>query len=131
MFWNLTSVTLTLLAAVAVYWLGPKVLAAFKRFDAENQDRIENEWRDRRDATAHFRHTLGVAGEQVEEIQEITTSDPRTGTPVKRYLFEGEAFFSRDAAEQARAQRIGDIARGFYRELPAALAARRQDGRLG
>ena len=83
------------------------------------------------DGSAHVRHTLKVAEEQVEEIVEIVQSDPRTGTPVTRYAFEGEIFAARAEAEKARAVKIGEIARGFYRELPAALAARRRDGRLG
>lgn len=131
MFWNLYTVLLTIAAAGLLYWFGPKAIAAFKHFDSENRDRIENEWRDRRDGTAHIRHTLGVAQEQVEEISEITESDPRTGTPMTVYLFEGERYFLRHEAEKARAQKIGDIARGFYRELPAALAARKRDERLG
>lgn len=130
MFWNLTTLILTLLAAIVAYWLGPKAVAAFKRFDAENHARILAEREDRRDAAAHIRHTLNVAQEQVEDIQEISVSDPRTGTPVKRYLFEGETYFTRDDAEKVRAQKIGDIARGFYRDLPTALAARKRDGRL-
>jgi len=130
MFWNLTTLILTLLAAIVAYWLGPKAVAAFKRFDAENHARILAERDDRRDAAAHIRHTLNVAQEQVDEILEVSESDPRTGTAVKRYVFEGETYFTRDEAEKIRAQKIGDIARGFYRELPAALAARKRDGRL-
>ena len=130
MFWNLTSVLLTVAAAALLYWFGPKVVAAFRRFDAENRSRLQNEWRDRRDATAHIRHTLGVAEEQVEEVIAFSETDPRTGTPVTRYLFEGQRYFSREDAENIRAQKIGDIARGFYRDLPAALAARKGDGRL-
>lgn len=131
MFWNLTTLIVTAVAAAAFYWLGPKFIAAFKSFDEENRSRIEDERRDRGDAAAHVRHTLKVAEEQVEEILEFPESDPRTGTPVTRYAFEGIIFASREEAEKARALRIGEIARGFYRELPAALAARRRDGRLG
>jgi len=131
MFWNLTTLILTAVAAAAFYWLGPKFVAAFKRFDEENRSRIEDERRDRGDGAAHVRHTLKVAEEQVEEIVEFAESDPRTGTPATRYAFEGEIFASRAEAERARAIKIGEIARGFYRELPAALAARRRDGRLG
>jgi len=61
---------------------------------------------------------------------QLLETDPRTGTPVTRYLFEGQRYFSREDAENIRAQKIGDIARGFYRDLPAALAARKGDGRL-
>jgi hypothetical protein len=131
MFFNLTNVLLLLLAAGLFYWLAPRVVAAFKRFDAENRSRIEDEMRDRRDRNAHIRHTLAVAGEQVEEITEVSESDPRTGTPVVRYVFEGERYATRDEAEKVRAEKIGRIAMGFYQDLPRALTARRGDGRLG
>jgi hypothetical protein len=130
MFWNLTTVALCIVTALVAYWLWPRLAAAFKRFDAENRDRIERQLHERGDHTAHFRHTLDVAQEQVEEIAEISERDPRTGTAVKRYVFEGVWYATRDEAERERAKRIGDIARGFYHDLPAALAARRSDGRL-
>lgn len=130
MFWNLTTAALVALAGILLFWLWPRLSAAFKRFDDENRARIESQIRDRRDHTAHVRHTLEVAQEQVEEILEMTEPDMRTATPVKRYVFEGVVYAERDEAEKVRAQKIGDIARGFYRDLPAALAARRSDGRL-
>lgn len=130
MFWNLSTVLLITLAGLALYWLGPRIVAAFQRFDAENRDRIVSQWQDRRDARAHFRHTMEVAAEQVEDIAEVTEADARTGTPVTRFAFEGIWYATRDEAEQVRAAKIGDIALGFYRDLPAALAARKHDGRL-
>jgi hypothetical protein len=130
MFWNLTTTVLCVLAALAVYRYGPRIAAAFRRFDAENRDRIESQWRDRRDHNAHIRQTIAVAEEQVEEIVEIAETDPRTGTPVRRFAFEGAWYASREEAERVRAEKIGEIARGFYRDLPAALAARREGGKL-
>jgi hypothetical protein len=130
MFWNLTSTALCALAALAFLRYGRRALAWLKRFDAENRARIESQWHDRRDHNAHIRQTIEVAEEQVEEIVEITEKDARTGTPVKRFAFEGVWYASREEAEQVRAQKIGDIARGFYRDLPAALAARREGGKL-
>lgn len=130
MFWNLTTVTLIALAGIAFYWVWPKLSAALKRFDDDNRDRIVRDWQDRRDGKAHIRHTLEVAEEQVEAVVEIDDTDPRTATPVKRYSFEGIWYATRDEAERMRAEKIGEIARGFYRDLPAALAARRRDGRL-
>ena len=131
MFWNLTTTALLIAAALLFYWLWPKLAAALKRFDDANRARNESQLRDRRDHLAHFRHTIDVAEEQVEEIVEVYETDPRTATPVKRYVFEGVWYATRDEAEQVRAQKIGDIARGFYRDLPAALAARKGDGKLG
>jgi hypothetical protein len=131
MFWNLTTTAVLIAAALAFYWLWPKLAAALKRFDDANRARIEDQIRERRDNLAHFRHTIGVAEEQVEEIVEVYETDPRTATPAKRFVFEGVWYATRDEAEQVRAQKIGDIARGFYRDLPAALAARKGDGKLG
>jgi hypothetical protein len=131
MFWNIWTTFAFIIGALVLYRFAPRMLAALRRFDDENRARIEGEQRDRRDQLAHFRHTVSVAEEQVEEISEITESDPRTGTPVIRYVFEGERFATRAEAEKARAVKIGDIARGFYRELPAALMARKGNGKLG
>jgi hypothetical protein len=127
---RLFAVAAALLVAILLVRLWPRIFAALKRFDAENVARIRQEQTDRNDQLAHFRHTLGRSEEQVEEIFEITELDSRTATAVTRYVFEGERFATRWEAEKARAQKIGDIARGFYRELPAALRARKSDERL-
>ena len=47
----------------------------------------------------------------------------KTGDRVQ-YLFEAQIYSDRDDAEEARANRIGVIARRFYAELPQALAGR-------
>lgn len=115
---------------LVIYRYRHDIVAALTRFDARNVKRIEDEQRDKSDPIAHFRHTLKVAEEQVEDIGEITVSDEKLGTPVTRYVFEGEQFASRFDAERVRAEKIRAIARGFYVELPTALAARKQDGKL-
>jgi hypothetical protein len=115
---------------LVIYRYRHDIMAALARFDARNVDRIQNEQRDRSDPIAHFRHTLKVAEEQVEDVTEITVSDERLGSPVTRYVFEGEQFTSRFDAERVRAEKIRAIARGFYVELPTALAARKRDGKL-
>jgi len=43
-------------------------LLKLKRFDERNVARLEQERRDKADPVAHFRHTLSVAGEQVEDV---------------------------------------------------------------
>ena len=103
------------LACMAFY---KYVLPVLKRFDAANTARIAQQARDTKDANAHFRHALDVANEQVEAVQEI-----RTGA-VTHYLFEAQAFSSREEAEEMRARRVGIVARRFYEELPSALMAR-------
>ena len=113
------------------YRFWPRIFAALKRFDDQNRARIESDIRDRSDSLAHFRHTLRIAEEQVEEIGEIEAPDERTGVPVKRYLFEAERFATRREAEHAREEKVRALARKFYMELPAALSARKGDGKLG
>lgn len=115
---------------LVIYRYRRDIMAALARFDARNVERIQDEQRDRSDPIAHFRHTLKVAEEQVEEVGEITVSDEKLGSPVTRYVFEGEQFISHFDAERVRAEKIRAIARGFYVELPTALAARKRDGKL-
>ena len=103
------------LTCILLYRFG---LPALKRFDAQNVSRIEQQERDKADPTAHIRHALETAEEQVEQISEVKTA---AGV---QYLFEAQLFLTRDEAEEARANRIGAIARRFYAELPQALAGR-------
>jgi hypothetical protein len=118
-----------ILVAILIYGFRRSILATLSRFDRDNRERIEQERRDRTDALAHFRHTLGRAEEQVEAVQEIFETDPRTGTSVTRFVFEGERFSTRVDAERVRAEKIRALARAFYQELPTALSSR-GDGRL-
>lgn len=127
---DLLTTSLFIAVLLVLYRFRHEIAAALARFDARNVKRIEDEQRDKSDPVAHFRHTLKVAEEQVEEVAEITVHDERLGTPVARYVFEGEQFATRSEAECVRADKIRAIARGFYVELPTALAARKQDGKL-
>ena len=102
-------------ACIAFYRFG---LPWLKRFDAANVERIAQQARDKADANAHIRHALEVAEEQVEEIQEVKVGD------ITHYLFEAQAYTTREEAEDMRARRVGVIARRFYDELPAALMGR-------
>ena len=128
MVWNIVAISLIVPAGIVL--AHPRVLGAFRRFDARTRERIASERQDRADALAHFRHTLKLAEEQVEEVSAVTVPDERIGTPVTRYLFEGETFMSEADAAQARADKMRAIARGFYMDLPAALRARREEDKL-
>ncbi|RZA16967.1 MAG: hypothetical protein EOP93_14295 [Lysobacteraceae bacterium] len=103
------------LACMAFY---KYVLPVLQRFDRANGARIAQQARDVKDGNAHFRHALEVADEQVETVQEV-----RTGV-VTHFLFEAQAFASREDAEDMRARRVAVVARRFYEELPTALMAR-------
>jgi hypothetical protein len=113
---------------VVYFW--PRISGALHRFDAQVRDRRAQEIQDRADATAHFRHTLRLAEEQVDDVTPVTVADERTGQKVTRFLFEGETFASEAEAKRAREDKMRAIARGFYMDLPAALRARRGDDRL-
>jgi hypothetical protein len=102
------------LACILLYRFGLPVL---RRFDEENVRRIIQQAQDKKDPNAHFRHTLEMADEQVEAVQEIKVG------AATQYLFETEIFLTRDAAEERRAERVGVLARRFYAELPAALTS--------
>jgi hypothetical protein len=128
----ITNVILTSLVVFAAILLThPRVLRAFRRFDASNREKIAAEQNDRVDSVAHFRHTLKLAEEQVEAITSFTASDERTAQPVTRWLFEGETFATERDAIRAREDKVRTIARGFYMDLPAALRARKGDDQLG
>jgi hypothetical protein len=103
-----------ILAGLLLYRYG---LPWLRRFDTDNVRRIVQQEQDKRDPSAHIRHALDVAAEQVEEIQEIQVG------PATHYLFEAEIYASREEAEEMRARRIGAVARRFYEDLPAALRA--------
>ena len=104
-----------ILACILFYRFALPVL---RRFDAENVERIVRQEQEKSDPTAHIRHALETAEEQVEPVTEIKVGD------VVQYLFETKIYLDRDDAQAARAERIGAIARRFYTELPQAMAGR-------
>ncbi|HXC57095.1 MAG TPA: hypothetical protein VNU97_17475 [Rhizomicrobium sp.] len=124
---DLISVFILIAALLLVYRFQHPLLAALRRFDARNVRRIRDQEAEKADPLAHFKHTLKTAEEQVEAVSEIVVADERLGTPVTRYLFEGRQFSTRLEAENVRAEKIRAIARGYYMELPTALAERRGD----
>ena len=52
-----------------------------RRFDRRNIERQLEQMNERNDPTAHFKHTLKLAEEQVENVSEIEMLDERTATP--------------------------------------------------
>lgn len=127
---GLYSTAALVLVGILLYHFRGVWLSALKRFDERNVARIREEQRDKSDPLAHYRHTLKIAGEEVEEVQEIVEPDERTGDPVTRYIFGAEKFATREEAEEARNIVVVAKARIFYRHLPAALAARRGKDKL-
>jgi hypothetical protein len=119
--------TALILAGLLLYRFRAPILGALARFDARNVARKKQEMEDRRDQLAHYKQTLRLAEEQVEEVGTYETPDARTGETVMLYVFEGESYGSRDEAEAARQRAIVAKARSFYVELPIALAQARKD----
>jgi hypothetical protein len=127
---GLYSTAALVLVGILLYHFRGVWLSALRRFDERNVARLEEERRDKSDPLAHYRHTLKIAGEEVEEVQEIVEPDERTGDPVMRYIFGAEKFATREEAEEARNIVVVAKARIFYRHLPAALAARKGNDKL-
>jgi len=118
-------------AGALVYRFRRPILDALARFDARNAAKRAEEMRDRADRFAHYRHTIRLAAEQVEDVIEIAVPDERTGLPAARFVFAGETFVVREDAEAAREAAILIKAREFYVELPAELARRRAPDTVG
>jgi len=125
---DLLTAFLAIVAALAVYRYRRRIVDGLRRFDADNVRRIQEQEAEKADPVAHFKHTLRAAEEQVEAVSEITVGDERLGTPVTRYVFEGQRYATRFEAERVRAEKIRAIAHNYYVELPRALAERGTPG---
>lgn len=121
---DLLTTFFAVIVGILLYRYHRNILAVFERFDRRNRERMAEEERDRGDSLAHYRHTLKLADEHTEAVSEIEIRDPRTATPVTRYVFEGEQYATRAEAERARAETVRAKARAFYTELPVALTSR-------
>ena len=64
------------LICIALYRFGLPIL---RRFDADNVARIHRQEEEKDDPSAHIRHALEAAEEQVEPITEIKTGDTEIG----------------------------------------------------
>jgi hypothetical protein len=102
-----------------------RIVGALKRFDARNTARRAEEARALFDNYAHYRQTMELAEEQVEEVQKFRTTDTRTSEPIERYVFEGVQYPTRREAEAARHEAIIGKAREFYMELDKMYLSRR------
>jgi hypothetical protein len=102
-----------------------RIVGALKRFDARNRARRAEEARALFDGYAHYRQTVELAEEQVEEVTKFRTTDVRTGEPVEGYIFLGVQYATRREAEAARHAAIVGKAREFYMELDQIYLGRR------
>jgi hypothetical protein len=122
---NLYILTALFIVAAAFYYFRDDILGALRRFDARNRARRAEELQARFDRSAHYRQTLALADEQVEEVMRVRTKDRRTGETVERYVFLGEEYASRKEAEEARFAAVVEKAREFYRDLDRIFLTRR------
>ncbi len=102
-----------------------RIVGALKRFVARNAARRAEEARALFDNYSHYRQTMELAEEQVEEVQKFRTTDTRTGEPLERYVFLGVQYPTRREAEAARHDAIIEKAREFYMELDKMYLSRR------
>ena len=117
------AVVLALVALFLVF--RERILGALKRFDTRNAERRAEEARALFDRYAHYRQTMELAEEQVEEITKFRTTDARTGEPLERFIFLGVQYATRREAEAARHDAIIEKAREFYMELDQMYLSRR------
>lgn len=117
---NIIFICLGFLAIAALYRWGGPILAALRRFDERNIRRKQEQNAARFDPNAHYRETMRLAEEQVEEITEFTEPGP-----VTIYLFDGEEYDRREDAQAAREKIVFEKARGFYIELDTIYLGRR------
>jgi len=117
---NIILIGIVFIAAAAAYRWRESWLAPLRKFDQRNAARIREQAEARHDPNAHYKETLRLAEEQVEEI--IETPDDE---PLKRYYFEGEEFDRREDAEEARRGKVIEKARGFYFDLDKIYLGRR------
>jgi len=119
-------IVLIVLAVTAAVALRRQIWRALRRFDAKNTERRMQEYRSAFDQYAHYRQTIDIVEEQVEDVSAVSVPDERTGQPVTRYLFLGTWYPTRKEAEEARRAVVIEKARDFYVDLDTVYLARRR-----
>jgi len=128
---DLILIAIIFCTGAVLYRFRRPILGALRRFDARNAARREEEFRARFDPYAHYKQTLRLAEDEIEQVSEIATPDPRTGVPLTRYVFLGTAYDTREEADGARRTAVIAMAREFYKDLDTIALkrrARRADG---
>lgn len=130
---NLLIVAVILAVAALFLAFRDRIVGALKRFDERNVARRAEEARALFDGYAHYRQTVELAEEQVEEVTKFRTTDARTGEPTDGYIFLGVQYATRREAEAARHAAIVGKAREFYMELDQIYLGRRggREGQFG
>lgn len=118
-------IALIVLVVTAAVALRRTIWRALRRFDARNSERRMQEFRSAFDQYAHYRQTVDLVEEQVEDVSAVNVADERTGEPVTRYLFLGTWYPTRKEAEEARHAVVIEKARDFYVDLDRVFLSRR------
>lgn len=118
-------IALIVLAMTAVVALRRPIWRALRRFDAKNTERRMQEFRSALDQYSHYRQTVDLVEEQVEDVSAVSVPDERTGEPVTRYVFLGAWYATRKEAEEARHALVIEKAREFYVDLDTVFLSRR------
>ena len=121
---NLAILTAVFIAIALFYYFRGGILGALRRFEERNRARQIEEIQARFDGNAHYRQTLALAEEQIEDVAQIRMKDERTGEPVSRFLFHGEIFATLKEAEEARFTAVVNVAREFYKDLDRTYLGR-------
>ncbi len=124
---NIFLIAVVFFAGALLFRFGGPILDSLRRFDARNAARRSEEFRSRFDPHAHYRQTLRLAEDQVEEVTKIMVPDSRTGIMVPRYVFLGVQFASDTEAQDARRAAVTEKARAFYTELDRLWLKQRQE----
>jgi hypothetical protein len=128
---DLIILVVSFVAVVTLYKFRARIFLALRRFDARNAMRRYEELRDRHDRFAHYKHTVRLAEEEVEEVTTMAVPDERTGQPVTRFLFLGKQYATGNEAEMARRAAVMAKARDFYLDLDNLWLGRRPAQRDG
>lgn len=122
---DLLTLAAVFILAALFYRFRVRLLAPLRRFEARNSARRAEEFNALFDRYAHYRQTVKLAEEQVEEVAKIQATDERTGEPVERYVFLGAQYASLNEAEAARLAVVIGKAREFYIDLDRNWLPRR------
>ena len=127
---NLIQVVLVLSGVLLAVGTYKPLRRMLRRFEAKNAERRMQEFQSALDQYAHYRQTIQLIEEQIEQVSSVTVSDERTGQPVTRFTFLGDLYATRKEAEAARYAAVIEKAREFYIDLDRVFLSRRYRARM-
>jgi hypothetical protein len=122
---NLLTLAFLFIFGAIFYRFRQRIFTPLRRFEARNAARRAEEFQALFDRYAHYRQTIKLAEEQVEDVAKIETRDEHTGQPINRYVFLGTQYATIGEAEAARMAVVMGKAREFYIDLDRNWLSRR------